>query len=141
MGAAAAAAASSQLAEQLQVAVLAKQPRMLARVLVCIASLRDPETRWTLRDVFVQAAAPERVFVAVAWQVDEEADAGLMRMAGGTRTAHFASQVSLPAVPAVDHRHHNRAAAYQHVQHVYAVACVLPKGPGSAQCTYGCPAS
>jgi hypothetical protein len=105
-----------QLAEQLQATELLKQPRMLPRVLVCIASLRDPETRWTLRDVFVQAAAPERVFVAVAWQVDEEADAGLMRMAGGARSARFASQVSRVTVSALVNAYEHHSFAW-HLQH------------------------
>ena len=63
------------------------------RIFVMIASFRDPETQWTLRDVFKQAAAPERVTVGVVWQVDKEQDAGLTRVAGTKALGDVSKQV------------------------------------------------
>ncbi|KAF8072911.1 hypothetical protein HT031_000571 [Scenedesmus sp. PABB004] len=63
------------------------------RIFVSVASFRDPETQWTLRDLFRQAARPERVTVGVVWQVDPDADAHLTRVAGGASTAPFRHQV------------------------------------------------
>jgi hypothetical protein len=60
-----------------------------------IASFRDPETQWTLRDVFKQAAAPERVTVGVVWQVDKEQDAGFMRVAGAKALGEVTKQVRM----------------------------------------------
>ena len=40
----------------------------MTRIFVSIASYRDPETPATLRDLFTQAAHPERIFVGVLWQ-------------------------------------------------------------------------
>lgn len=39
-----------------------------ARIFVQIASYRDPECQWTLKDLFDKAAHPERVFVGLVWQ-------------------------------------------------------------------------
>lgn len=41
----------------------------LPRIFVSVASYRDPETPHTLRDMFVKAKYPERIFVGVLWQV------------------------------------------------------------------------
>ena len=38
-------------------------------IFVSIVSYRDPETRWTLWDLYRKAAVPERVHVGVVWQV------------------------------------------------------------------------
>ena len=44
------------------------------RIFVQIASYRDPECQWTVKDLFEQAAHPERVFVGICWQFDEQED-------------------------------------------------------------------
>lgn len=44
-------------------------------IFVQIASFRDPECQWTVKDLFEKAAHPERVFVGICWQFDAEADA------------------------------------------------------------------
>jgi hypothetical protein len=38
------------------------------RIFVQIASYRDPECQWTLKDMFEKAANPDRVFAGVVWQ-------------------------------------------------------------------------
>jgi hypothetical protein len=43
-------------------------------IFVSIASYRDVDCQWTIRDLFEQAAHPERVFVGVCWQWLPEAD-------------------------------------------------------------------
>jgi hypothetical protein len=43
---------------------MAKKPR----IFVNIASYRDTECQWTLRDLFAKAAHPERIFVGICWQ-------------------------------------------------------------------------
>lgn len=45
-------------------------------IFVQIASYRDPECQWTIKDLFEQAAYPERIFIGVCWQFDKEADQG-----------------------------------------------------------------
>lgn len=67
----------------------------LPRIFVSVAAFRDADCQWTLRDLFVKAAHPGRVFVGVVWQIDPEADAGFVRMAGGSRTAGFLPQVGV----------------------------------------------
>lgn len=47
----------------------------LASIFVSIPSYRDPECQYTIADLFRKAKQPERVFVGVCWQVDEDADA------------------------------------------------------------------
>jgi hypothetical protein len=44
------------------------------RIFVQIASYRDPECQWTLRDLFEKATNPDRVFAGVAWQYVPEED-------------------------------------------------------------------
>ncbi len=46
------------------------------RIFVQIASYRDSECQWTIKDLFERARHPERVFVGVCWQfvADEDAD-------------------------------------------------------------------
>lgn len=46
-----------------------------ARIFVAIASYRDPECQWTIKDLFAKAAHPERIFVGVLWQTIEGEDA------------------------------------------------------------------
>ena len=38
------------------------------RIFVQIASYRDPECQWTVKDLFEQATYPERIFVGICWQ-------------------------------------------------------------------------
>src|SRR6266850_4847037 len=45
-----------------------RQPGLNERIFVQIASYRDPECQWTLKDLFEKATNPERVFVGIAWQ-------------------------------------------------------------------------
>eukprot|EP00879_Flechtneria_rotunda_P018527 GHRR01019440.1.p1 GENE.GHRR01019440.1~~GHRR01019440.1.p1 ORF type:complete len:449 (+),score=168.94 GHRR01019440.1:347-1693(+) len=66
----------------------------LPRIFVSIAAFRDPECQWTLRDLFVNATHPERVFVGVVWQIDPVADSEFVRIAGGESTAKYQHQVS-----------------------------------------------
>ncbi len=50
------------------------------RIFVQIASYRDPECQWTLRDMFEKATNPDRVFAGVVWQyiADEDAHCFIM---------------------------------------------------------------
>lgn len=45
-----------------------------ARIFVNIASYRDTECQWTVRDLFDKAENPDRVFVGICWQFDPETD-------------------------------------------------------------------
>ncbi len=45
------------------------------RIFVQIASYRDPECQWTIRDLFLKAAKPERINVGICWQYEPEEDA------------------------------------------------------------------
>lgn len=44
------------------------------RIFVNIASYRDPECQWTVKDLFEKASDPDRIFVGICWQFDEEED-------------------------------------------------------------------
>lgn len=46
----------------------------LPRIFVNIASYRDPECQWTVKDLFKKAKHPERIFVGICWQIDEQED-------------------------------------------------------------------
>jgi hypothetical protein len=46
----------------------------MERIFVQIASYRDPELSWTLRDLFAKAAHPERVFVGICLQINPAVD-------------------------------------------------------------------
>lgn len=46
----------------------------LPKIFVQIASYRDPECQWTIKDLFEKAAHPERIFVGICWQFDKELD-------------------------------------------------------------------
>lgn len=50
-------------------------------IFVSIASFRDPETQWTLADLFAKAAEPDLLSVGVVWQVDWEQDSHFVRIA------------------------------------------------------------
>ena len=45
------------------------------RIFVQIASYRDPECQWTLKDMFEKALNPDRVFAGVVWQYIPDEDA------------------------------------------------------------------
>ncbi|MBY0408419.1 MAG: hypothetical protein K2Q01_12075, partial [Rickettsiales bacterium] len=44
------------------------------RIFVQIASYRDPECQWTVKDLFEKAAHPERITVGICWQFVKEED-------------------------------------------------------------------
>jgi Glycosyltransferase (GlcNAc) len=43
-------------------------------IFILIASYRDSECQWTVRDLFEKAAIPERIRVGICWQADPEQD-------------------------------------------------------------------
>lgn len=45
------------------------------RIFVNIASYRDPECQWTIKDLFEKAQDPDRISVGLCWQCIEEEDA------------------------------------------------------------------
>ena len=47
----------------------------MPRIFVQIASYRDRECQWTVKDLFEKASYPERITVGVCWQFDAEDDA------------------------------------------------------------------
>ena len=47
------------------------------RIFVSIAAFRDPETRWTVRDLLSKASQHERLRIAVVWQLDAASEAEL----------------------------------------------------------------
>ncbi|KAI8476494.1 MAG: GlcNAc-domain-containing protein [Monoraphidium minutum] len=64
------------------------------RIFVAVPAYRDPEAPWTLRDLFLKAARPGRVFAGVVWQVvpGDPSDARAVRIAGGAAAQRFAAQ-------------------------------------------------
>lgn len=46
----------------------------LPRIFVQIASYRDDECQWTVKDLFEKATHPDRIFVGICWQFDEVED-------------------------------------------------------------------
>ncbi len=54
---------------------------MQPRIFVSIASYRDTECQWTVKDLFEKARYPDRVFVGICWQfvAQEDADCFLVR--------------------------------------------------------------
>lgn len=44
------------------------------RIFVAIASYRDPECQWTVKDLFEAASRPERLQIGICWQFDAEKD-------------------------------------------------------------------
>lgn len=49
-------------------------PSNLPRIFVQIASYRDPDCQWTVKDMFEKAAHPERVFAGICWQFVRDED-------------------------------------------------------------------
>jgi hypothetical protein len=47
------------------------------RIFVSVAAFRDPETRWTAKDLLSKASRPGRLRVAVVWQLDAASEAEL----------------------------------------------------------------
>lgn len=45
-----------------------------ARIFVAVASYRDPECQWTIKDLFEKADDPSRVFAGICWQTVPEED-------------------------------------------------------------------
>ena len=52
--------------------------RASGRIFISIAAFRDPETRWTVRDLLQKASQPDRLAIAIVWQVDTASEADLM---------------------------------------------------------------
>ncbi len=52
----------------------AKNASALPRIFVQIASYRDPDCQWTVKDMFDKATHPERVFAGICWQYVKEED-------------------------------------------------------------------
>lgn len=46
----------------------------MEKIFVAIASYRDPECQWTVKDLFAAATFPDRVFVGICWQFDSARD-------------------------------------------------------------------
>ena len=44
--------------------------RTQPRIFVNIASYRDPECQWTVKDLYEKAKYPDRIFVGICWQFD-----------------------------------------------------------------------
>ncbi len=40
----------------------------MKKIFVSIASYRDPECQWTVKELFAKAKQPERIFVGICWQ-------------------------------------------------------------------------
>ncbi len=56
---------------------LHKKPFKITRpgaIFINIASYRDPECQWTVKDLFEKANNPERIFVGICWQFDPKED-------------------------------------------------------------------
>lgn len=64
------------------------------RIFVSIPAFRDKECQWTLRDMFLKATYPERVYVGVVWQIDPVEDHDFVRIAGRAATQRYLKQVS-----------------------------------------------
>jgi [Skp1-protein]-hydroxyproline N-acetylglucosaminyltransferase len=44
-------------------------------IFVSIPSYRDPECQWTVKDLFAKAKYPNRIYVGICWQINQEQDA------------------------------------------------------------------
>jgi hypothetical protein len=65
---------------------------MLPRIFVHIPSYRDRECQWTVRDLFLKARHPERVFAGICWQTAPGLDADCFQVEGRpghVRTVHY----------------------------------------------------
>lgn len=49
-------------------------------IFVQIASYRDPECQWTVKDLFEKADRPDRITVGICWQFDPELDGDCFRV-------------------------------------------------------------
>ncbi len=58
----------------------ADTPASGQRIFVQIASYRDPECQWTVKDMFEKATYPDRIFAGICWQYDPEEDADCFRI-------------------------------------------------------------
>ncbi len=67
-------AAARQMAPSKRPKTPTKAPK-LPRIFVSIASYRDTECQWTIKDLFDKATHPDRVFVGVCWQFFKDQDA------------------------------------------------------------------
>ena len=52
----------------------ARAARKRPRIFVNIASYRDPECQWTVKDLYDKAKYPDRIFVGICWQFDAKED-------------------------------------------------------------------
>ncbi len=52
----------------------------MKRIFISIASYRDPECQWTVKDLFEKAKYPERIFVGICWQFIAEEDAAFFEV-------------------------------------------------------------
>ena len=56
-------------------------------IFIAIASYRDSECQHTIRDLYLRAKFPDRLFVGVVWQCDRQEDANCFEFYGGAATA------------------------------------------------------
>ena len=50
------------------------------RIFISIAAFRDPETRWTVKDLLRKASKPDRLRIAIVWQVDTASESDIMEL-------------------------------------------------------------
>lgn len=76
------------------------------RIFVSIAAFRDPETRWTVRDVLTKAAHPSRLRIGIVWQLDLQQDADFLDLPCTTAEKAQVSSANVPDVHLNHHRVH-----------------------------------
>ena len=59
-------------------------------IFVHIASYRDPECQWTVKDLFAKAKHPQRVHVGICWQFDPEKDGDCFKSSERTEQVRIA---------------------------------------------------
>jgi len=101
---------------------------LAATILVTVASFRDPETAWTLRDVFSKASDPGRLRAAVVWQDDDDDDGG--GKGGGASGGNGVA--GGPSSPAAESSARLPPAAAGRVRHIRLPSCEAA-GPGVAR--------
>ena len=69
------------------------------RIFVSLASFRDPETRWTVHDLLRKASNPDRLRIAIAWQVDIPSEASIMDLPISASQQSQVEDVALAASP------------------------------------------
>ncbi len=47
-------------------------------IFISIAAFRDSEARWTVQDLLQKASMPDRLRIAIVWQVDAASEADMM---------------------------------------------------------------